>query len=178
MRSFASFLLTALSLLGAANPIWAKTGFDGPAELPGVTVASALLNTPAPGSLLTVRAGDNLQAALDSAHCGDTVELEAGAVFTGTFVLRAKSCDSGHWIMIRSSAPDGVLPAEGQRMTPCYAGVASLPGRPQYTCVNPQNVLARVEYDGTADGPFILRNGADHYRLVGLEVTRLSLIHI
>jgi hypothetical protein len=40
--------------------------------------------------------------------------------------------------------------------------------------VNPQNVLARVEYDGTADGPFILKNGADHYRLVGLEVTRTA----
>jgi hypothetical protein len=132
------------------------------------------VNTPTPGALLTVHAGDSFQAALDSANCGDVVELEAGAVFTGTFVLRAKSCDSGHWIVIRSSAADDVLPAEGQRMTPCYAGVASLPGRPQYNCVNPQNVMARVENNSTGDGPFIFRNGANHYRLIGLEVTRTA----
>ncbi len=173
MQSFASLSLMAVSfLVFAFSPAWAKGNFDGPAELPRVTVASSMADTPAPGSIVSVRPGDDLQAALDNAFCGDTIELQAGATFTGRFLLRAKSCDAGHWIVIRTSAPDSALPSEGQRMTPCYAGVASLPGRPQYSCANPHNVMARIENNTEADGPFILRTGANHYRLIGLEITR------
>ena len=175
MPSFASSLLIAGSIFCCAvSPAWATGLFDGPAELPRVTVASSLVDTPAPGSVVTVKAGDNLQTALDNAQCGDTIELEAGATFTGVFILRAKSCDSGHWIVIRSSAPDSALPAEGQRLTPCYAGVASLPGRPAYSCLNAQNVMARIENDAVTDGPLVLRDGANHYRLIGLEITRTA----
>src|SRR5216684_6073656 len=173
MQSFASLSLMAVSfLVFAFSPAWAKGNFDGPAELPRVTVTSSMTDTPAPGSIVSVRPGDDLQAALDNAFCGDTIELQAGATFTGRFLLRAKSCDAGHWIVIRTSAPDSALPSEGQRMTPCYAGVASLPGRPQYSCANPRNVMARIENNTEADGPFILRTGANHYRLIGLEITR------
>ena len=110
--------------------------FDGPAELPRVTVPSAMSDTPAPGSVLPVNAGGDLQAALNSAHCGDTIQLQAGATFTGRFAVPAKNCDNNHWIIVRTSSPDSALPAEGQRATPCYAGVASLPGRPPYSCSN------------------------------------------
>jgi len=48
-----------------------------------------------------VNAGGNFQAALNSASCGDTISLQAGAAFTGTFTLPAKSCDDNHWIIIR-----------------------------------------------------------------------------
>src|SRR5882672_8513773 len=178
MSSFASFFLIAVSFLYfSISPAWGKGVFDGPAELPRATVASSMADTPAPGSIVPVHAGDDLQAALDNAHCGDTVELQAGATFTGRFVVRAKGCDSGHWIVIRTSASDALLPSEGQRINPCYAGVASLTGRPQYTCVNPQNVMARIENNTTGDGPFILRTGASHYRFVGLEVTRTAGTH-
>ena len=54
--------------------------FDGPAELPRVTVPSAMSDTPAPGSVITVNAGGDLQSALNSAHCGDTIQLQAGAI--------------------------------------------------------------------------------------------------
>jgi len=133
-----------------------------------------MADTPASGSIVSVRAGDSLQAALDNARCGDTVELQAGATFTGAFILRPKSCDKGHWIVIRSSASDSALPAEGQRITPCYAGVASLPGRPAYPCVNPQNVMARIQNGSVGDGPVVLRTGANYYRLIGLEITRTA----
>jgi len=178
MYSFASiFMITISFLIISILPASAKTGFDGPAELPRVTVASSLANTPSPGSIVTVAAGGNLQAALDNARCGDTIELQAGAVFTGRFTLSARSCDSAHWIVIRTSASNALLPPEGQRVTPCYAGVASLPGRPQYTCINPQNVMSRVENNTTTDGPFFLRNGANHYRFIGLEITRTAGTH-
>jgi len=150
----------------------AGANFDGPAELPRVTVPSAMADTPAPGSTISVPAGGNLQAALNSARCGDTIALQAGATFTGRFTLPAKSCDINHWIIIRTSAPDSALPAEGQRATPCYAGVASLTGRPQYSCANPQNVMAKVQMQMTTDGPFQFAAGANYYRFTGLEVTR------
>ena len=174
MQSFASLLIIAISFMALSfSAAWAK-GFDGPAELPRVTVASSMADTPTPGSIIAVRSGGNLQAALDNAFCGDTIELQAGATFTGNFFLRDKNCDSGHWIVIRTSAANSLLPSEGKRVTPCYAGVASLPGRPPYACVNRQNVMARIENNTTADGPFILRNGASHYRLIGLEITRTA----
>jgi Putative Ig domain len=146
--------------------------FDGPAELPRVTVPSAMSDTPAPGSVITVNAGGDLQSALNSAHCGDVIHLQAGATFTGRFTVPAKNCDNNHWIIIRTSSPDSALPAEGQRATPCYAGVASLQGRPPYSCPNPKNAMAKVQNPTQGDGPFELDTGANYYRFIGLEVTR------
>jgi hypothetical protein len=40
-----------------------------------------------PPAVHALAAGANLQAALDSAAPGDTIELPAGATFTGNFVL-------------------------------------------------------------------------------------------
>jgi hypothetical protein len=146
--------------------------FDGPAELPRVTVSSSMASTPAPGNTTTVNAGGDLQAALNNANCGDTILLQAGAVFQGKYLFPAKPCDDNHWIIVRTSTPDSALPAEGQRMTPCYGGVASLPGRPAYPCSNPRNVLARILLNTTGDGAVRLAPGANHYRILGLELTR------
>lgn len=173
MQSFVSYILPLLCLVTTfLSPCWASGNFDGPAELPRVTVATSLADTPAPGSVVNVAAGADLQAALNNAFCGDTIELQAGAAFLGRFTFPAKKCDSSHWIIVRTSAPDSALPAEGQRMTPCYAGVAALPARPDFGCTNPQNVLARIENNTTMDGPVVFANGANHYRLIGLEITR------
>jgi hypothetical protein len=147
------------------------SGYDGPAQLPLVTVSSAMADSPAPGSVVNVGAGGNLQTALNNAQCGDTIQLQAGVTFTGKFIVPAKGCDANHWIIIRTSTPDSGLPAEGTRMTPCYAGVGSLPGRPAYSCSNPTNVLAKVEIAQPADGPFQLASGANFYRFIGLEIT-------
>ena len=150
-----------------------KGEFDGPAELPRVHVASSLSATPAPGKTVTVHAGDNLQQALTDAACGDTLQLQAGATFTGKFVLPDKPCDDAHWIILRTSAPDSKLPPEGTRLTPCYAGVASLPGRPSLHCGSTENVLAKIESDNKGGaGPITYAKGANHYRFLGLEITR------
>ncbi len=148
-----------------------SSGYDGPAQLPIATVDSSMADTPAPGSVINVHSGGNLQSALNNAQCGNTIQLQAGAAFTGDFTFPALNCDNNHWIIVRTSAPDSSLPAEGQRLTPCYAGVASLPGRPQYPCNNPQNVLAKLVVTGV-NGPVIFQSGANHYRLLGLELTR------
>src|SRR5207253_11372537 len=88
--------------------------FDGPAELPRVYVRSALSDTPVPGKQVAVREGDDLQAAINNANCGDKLELQAGSVFTGVFRFPEKPCDDSHWIVVRTSAPDSSLPAEGR----------------------------------------------------------------
>lgn len=170
-------LVTLIILLAAAfgGAASASGGtYDGPAELPRVTVPSTMQDTPAPGAIISVNAGGNLQSALNNAQCGDVIELQAAATFTGSFTVPAKKCDINHWIYIRTSSPDSLLPAEGTRATPCYAGIGSLEGRPQYSCVNPQNVMAKVEMQSGGNGPFQLANGANFYRFIGLEVTRAS----
>jgi len=148
--------------------------FDGPAELPRTTMQSTMADTPAPGNTISVPAGGNLQAVLNDANCGDTIQLQAGATFNGLFTLPAKNCDDSNWIVIRSSAPDASLPPEGTRISPCYAGVASLPGRPALNCSSTQKVMATV-MGSKSGGPLVLAAGANHYRLgPGLEITRTT----
>jgi hypothetical protein len=157
----------------AVAPASASPGnFDGPAELPRVFVKSGLADTPARGKLVSVKSRDNLQGALDSAGCGDTIQLEAGASFAGRFRLPKKPCDDAHWIVIRTSAPDNALPPEGTRISPCYAGVASLPGRPSFHCAAVKNQMARIILPGQGVGPILFADGANHYRFLGLEITR------
>jgi hypothetical protein len=132
-----------------------------------------LADTPATGHVRLVKESADLQEAIDSAKCGDILRLQAGAVFQGLFRFPDKSCDDSHWIVVRTSAPDESLPREGVRLTPCYAGVASLPGRPDYHCTNPRNVMARIEFGGNnGTGPIMFLPGANHYRFIGLEITR------
>ncbi len=170
----ASLKLTVSSSSNTGTTSSPATGFDGPAELPRIYIQSAMSNTPAPGSTITVNAGGNLQSALNNADCGDTIQLQAGATFSGTFTFPAKSCDENHWIIVRTSADDSSLPAEGTRLTPCYAGVASLPARPALNCVSPHNVLAKLILPTTGTGPVVFASGANHYRLMGLEITRAA----
>lgn len=170
----------AESMAVAAGSNLNYSGYDGPAQLPLVYLQTALANTPAPGSTINVNAGGNLQSALNSANCGDTILLQSGAVFSGNFQIPAKPCDDQHWIIVRTSAPDSSLPAEGTRINPCYAGVASLPARPAFSCPTLKNVMAQILYTAKGiSGPLQLLNGANHYRFIGLEITRaLPTVHI
>src|SRR2546430_2428083 len=88
-----------ISLAGVAS------SFDGPAELPRGVINSSPFDTPAPGATLVVSSHDSLQQILNQASCGDTILLQAGAVFSGTFVLPRKNCDDQHWVVLRSNAP-------------------------------------------------------------------------
>jgi hypothetical protein len=144
---------------------------DGPAALPNRCINTALSSTPSPGKEMKVTDPKGVTAALQSASCGDTLVLSAGQTFA-PFELPAKPCDAAHWITIRSSA-ESELPPEGTRLTPCYAGHTSLPGRPAYNCPTPKNALARIELKAGA-GAISVAPEANHYRLIGLEVTRTA----
>ena len=157
---------------------------DGWATLPTACFYTALAATPSPGNVITVLAnsdplvaGRNLQAAINNAQCGDTIELPAKASFMSSpagFVLPALPCDSNHWITIRTSAPDSSLPPEGSRLTPCYSGVESLPGRPPYACPSTNIVTAQVLINIVKHAPavFVFSPNAKYYRFIGLEITR------
>lgn len=98
---------------------------------------------------ITVNAGGDLQAALNSAVAGDVILLQAGATFTGNFTLPNKSGTS--YITLRSSAADTSLPAAGARITPAYA-----------------SLLPKLKSPNTASA-LKTATGAHHWRLQFLE---------
>ena len=105
--------------------------------------------TPA-GRTLEVRAGGSFQAALDQARPGDVISLSAGSVYNGPFHLPRKSGDA--WILIRTSAPDGELPAAGRRVGP--------------------DAAARMPHLQSSREPVIdTAPGANHYRFLGIEMS-------
>ena len=103
------------------------------------------------GATLTVAAGGDLQAALDTAHLGDTIVLQAGATFTGPFKLPNKTAGSG-WIYVVSSNLAS-LPPPGQRVGPQNA-------------INMPRIVARAYSSALATVA-----NSHHYRFVGIEFT-------
>ena len=66
-----------------------------------------------------VRAGDNLQAALNAARPGDELRLAPETTFSGNFVLPVTSGEGV--ITVRTDLPDEALPSARQRVTPATA---------------------------------------------------------
>ena len=81
-------------------------------------VALLALTAPPRSNVKVVRAGDDLQAVLNAARAGDEIRLEAGATFTGTFVLPAFDGDAP--VTLRSDVADASIPPD-QRVTPATA---------------------------------------------------------
>jgi hypothetical protein len=105
---------------------------------------------PAFAGIRYVAAGQSLQQALNEAILGDTIILQAGATFTGNFILPNKTTGTG-WITIQSSLIDALPPA-GQRVTPTHA-----PSMAKLRSPNGAAVIATA-------------TGAHHYRLIGLDI--------
>jgi hypothetical protein len=138
---------------------------DGVAQLPLSCYYTGLDGTLSPGKQIRLGASSDLSAALDSAKCGDTILLAAGASFD-IKELPAKKCDDRHYITIRTDTPDSKLPPEGTRISPAWAGVASLPGRPAYA--QPPGGPAKLVATLLVKTPSGVTLG-DHYRFIGLE---------
>jgi SOS-response transcriptional repressor LexA len=98
---------------------------------------------------VSVAAGGNLQAAINAAKPGDTILVQAGATFDGTFILPAKGGTT--YITIRSSAPDASFPPPGERITPAFSAL-----------------MPKIR--STHGGPAIrMGPGASYWRLMFLE---------
>ena len=140
---------------------------DGIAELPKACYYTALDGTPSPGKQIRVAAKSDLAAAIDGAKCGDTLLLPAGASFE-VQELPSKKCDDQHYITVRTDTPDSKLPPEGTRISPAWAGVASLPGRPPFA--QPSGGPAKLLATLVARRPSGVSVG-DHVRFIGIEWT-------
>jgi hypothetical protein len=79
-------------------------------------VAIAFISAPVRPNVRVVRAGDDLQAALNAARAGDEIRLQAGATFSGSYVLPVFQGDGA--VTLRTEPADGVPEAAGQRITP------------------------------------------------------------
>ena len=131
------------------HPLPAGTVGQNEPELPRVFLDTTY-SPPTRGRLLSVGAGGDLQAALHASRPGDVIELQAGAIFTGNFILPKKP--GADWIYIRSSA-HALLPRPGTRVLPSHA-----------------SLMPKI--DSRSRAPAIrTAAGAHHYRFVGIEVT-------
>ncbi len=118
-------------------------------------IAVAWLALPsATAETIAVPEGGDLQAAIDRALPGDTIELQAGATYTGTFTLPVKT-GTDH-VTIRTSTPDAMLPV-GTRVGSADA-----------------SKLARVLTPGLGAPAFHTAPRAHHYKLIGLEISSTS----
>ena len=123
------------------------------AQLPKVTIDTTY-NLPSGGTTWAAHTPAQLSSAIKTAQPGDVIVLDAGVTYSGYFQLPAKSNPNNQWIYIVSSAI-AKLPA-GQRVKPSDA--ANMP-----KIVTPNTAAA-----------FQVNGGANHWRLVGLELTSAS----
>jgi hypothetical protein len=118
----------------------------------GAPLVAGLLVALGPGSASaetrTVRRGQSLQSAFNSAAPGDIILLEAGAEFVGSFTLPVKAGNAP--IVVQSEAA-AQLPEAGLRISPAHAGQ-----------------LARIR-SGTANPALKTAPGAHHWHLRYLE---------
>ena len=107
-----------------------------------------------------LRAGQNLQVALDAARFGDTIVLEAGATFKGPIVLPNKAGTSDY-ITIRTSDLRGIS-NESERIKPS-----------QHARAMPK-IIAPPDQAALTTKP-----GAHHYKFVGVEfvTTNAGYVH-
>lgn len=105
-------------------------------------------------STITVKAGGNVQRAIDNARFGDTIILEAGATYVGPLVLPYKESEQdkpNDYITIQTSNVAGI-PREGERVKPDQHA------RAMPKIISPDKQVAV----GTAAR-------AHHYRFIGIE---------
>src|SRR5438876_547743 len=147
----ARVLLAALLIAAVVMPPWAPLLRPAHAavlpELPRVYLNTTYaLPT---GPTITVPAGGDFQAALNSAQPNSVIVLTAGATYTGNFTLPNKS--GAGWIYILSSAL-GSLPTPGTRVAPAQA-----PLMPKIVSSNTNPAITTA-------------GGAHHYRFAGIEL--------
>jgi len=145
----AAALFVIMAGPGAEGAAAGSDGHPGGAlpQLPQEYVDTAPV--PGAGRTLTVPAGGDFQDALDEAKLGDTIVLQAGAVYTGPFTLPSKT-GSG-WITVRSSAVGASFPAPGTRVRDSQASLM------------PKLVAGH-------EAVIVAAKRAHHYRFIGIEM--------
>lgn len=121
------------------------------AKSSGATGDLQLANPEIKGNRIFVRKGDSFQKALNQAKPGDTILLQAGETFKGSFELPNKS--GNEFITIRTAAEDSQIPASNKRIDPKkYA-----------------SVLPKLESNVKGKPAISTAAGSHHYRFIGIE---------
>ena len=110
------------------------------------------------GTTITVRDGGDLQAALNRANPGDTIVLQAGAKFVGSFTLPNKP--GNEFITIQSSEVNK-LPKDGVRVSPKDAPL-----------------MPKIVSSGRGESAVKTAANAHHFRFVGIEFTSANADYI
>lgn len=146
-------LIALIFVIAALHPVLT------PAQEPVPALPQVYINTtwsPPNGATWNINSSSTFALALNLAQPGDTIILNNSVTYSGNFTLPAKTNPNHLWIYIESS------------------GLSNLP--PPGTRVNPltqEQYMAKVTTPNVAPA-FTLAPGANHYRLVGLEITSNS----
>jgi hypothetical protein len=154
MKSFLLMVLTGVSAWAQQSAWSGNFNSQGSMLTPAVVGTTnvalpdpALLNwktdvahSPSPAAVVTIGNGNTgicapsgctfnstqLSTAINSLACGETLKMQNTAYIAPNGNLNfAQVCDSAHWITIERDMTDPTFPAEGNRVTPCYSGMAA-----------------------------------------------------
>ncbi len=132
--------------------VWALSRAQRPRVVSPTERTGSTSESPGSGKLIQVARNGNFQAALNAAQPGDTIVLQAGATYSGSYVLPLKS--DTQYITVQSSRA-GEL-AAGVRVSPQQAGL-----------------MARLQ-SPSVDAALQTVPGSHHYQFVGIEFTSSS----
>lgn len=118
-----------------------------------ITVILTIATLTARAATITVPVGGNLQSAINAAQYGDTIVLDAGAIYNATITLPLKS---GTGDIIIQSSRISELP-EGVRVSPAQSAL-----------------FAKIQSSVPAEPVVKTVAGASHYRFQGIEFSTSS----
>lgn len=147
---------------------------DGPAHYPVDCNYTDLSGTPSPGTIRTITDAASWTSQWAAAQCGDTLEISSGLTLTATkwTIPVTPTCDNNHWITLRTSGWAS-LPGQYSKVTPCYFGIASINGYPNFNCVSTTKVGATLQSTGT-NKTLIFSANNSFIRIIGIEIARTA----
>ena len=156
--------------------------FDGPAQLPSqcfYTGMDAMVQSTPVIKTICPSGCDfsTIASALVAVQPGWTLKLQAvnpvgGALRTYTENnLNLPMCAANNWCILETDQiSNPAFPGEGNRMTPCFAGVASQTDYPSYPCASAQILMPKIITNQT-NTPVITNVNGGYWRLIGLNIT-------
>ena len=133
---------------------------SAPAKEPQAVLPQVYIDTtwnpPVGGTTWAAHTSAQLSTAITKSSPGDIIVLDAGATYSGNFVLPAKTNSNNSWIYIESSA------------------IASLPAGTRVSTANAAQ-MAKIVTPNTS-AAFGMAIGANHWRLAGLEIASTSTV--
>lgn len=150
-----------------SHPFAASVGRVVAGVLATLTLSATV---PLRAATITVGATGDLQEALDRARAGDTILLEPGVTYTGSFVLPAKQGRLP--IVVRTAPGQGGLPGPAERVDPSHAPLLAKLRSPDIrpivrTAARGSNwhiLLVELVGNGTAGDMVLLGDGSNAQR--------------